>query len=138
MLHGIKVVELNGRTPQHKRKSVLEEFRSSTREAGAHVLILSKVGTVGLNLACANIMIIAVSLLFYVQFHVSNYLKDTLWSALDDEQLRGRIYRYLQQKTVHFYRLIARGTPDVFLNNIAFDKGTFHQAFVGIDNHSRK
>ncbi|KAI6138975.1 P-loop containing nucleoside triphosphate hydrolase protein [Pisolithus tinctorius] len=121
-LHGVKALELHGKLSPAKRKSVLNEFRRSTREAGARVLILSMVGMVGLNLACANIMIIA----------------DTLWSALEDEQLRGRIYRYPQQKRVHFYRLVARGTPDVFLNNIAFDKGNLHKAFVGMDDQSRK
>lgn len=75
---------------------------------------------------------------FHVKVHVLMSAQDTLWSALDDEQLRGRIYRYPQKKTVHFYRLVARGTPDVFLNNIAFDKGMLHQAFVGIDSHSRR
>ncbi|KIN92956.1 hypothetical protein M404DRAFT_172153, partial [Pisolithus tinctorius Marx 270] len=121
-LHGVKALELHGKLSPAKRKSVLNEFCRSTRVAGARVLILSMVGMVGLNLACANIMIIA----------------DTLWSALEDEQLRGRIYRYPQQKRVHFYRLVARGTPDVFLNNIAFDKGNLHKAFVGMDDQSRK
>ncbi|KAI6116603.1 P-loop containing nucleoside triphosphate hydrolase protein [Pisolithus croceorrhizus] len=120
-LHGIRALELHGKIGPPKRKSVLNEFRSSTRDAGARVLILSQVGMVGLNLACANIMIIA----------------DTLWSALEDEQLRGRIYRYPQQKEVLFYRLVARGTPDVFLNNIAFDKGNLHKAFVGMDEQSK-
>ncbi|KIK23571.1 hypothetical protein PISMIDRAFT_100380 [Pisolithus microcarpus 441] len=121
-LHGIRALELHGRIGPAKRKSVLNEFRSSTRDAGARVLILSQVGMVGLNLACANVMIIA----------------DTLWSALEDEQLRGRIYRYPQQKEVLFYRLVARGMPDVFLNNIAFDKGNLHKAFIGMDEQSRK
>jgi hypothetical protein len=49
---------------------------------------------------------------------------------MDDEQLRGRIYRYPQQKQVHIYRLIAQGTPDVFLNTLAFTKGHMQQAFV--------
>ncbi|KAI6162766.1 P-loop containing nucleoside triphosphate hydrolase protein, partial [Pisolithus thermaeus] len=120
-LYGIKALELHGKISPAKRKSVLNEFRSSTHDTGSRVLILSLVGMVGLNLACANIMIIA----------------DTLWSALEDEQLRGRIYRYPQQKVVLFYRLVARGTPDVFLNNIAFDKGNLHKAFVGMDEQSR-
>jgi SNF2 family DNA or RNA helicase len=60
-----------------------------------------------------------------------------MWSALDDEQLRGRIYRFPQQKIVRFYRLVARGTPDVFLNNLAFDKGMLHNAFIGIDDNTR-
>ncbi|KAI5982172.1 P-loop containing nucleoside triphosphate hydrolase protein [Pisolithus albus] len=120
-LYGIKALELHGKIGPAKRKLVLNEFRSSTRDAGSRVLILSQVGMVGLNLACANIMIIA----------------DTLWSALEDEQLRGRIYRYPQQKEVLFYRLVARGTPDIFLNNIAFDKGNLHKAFVGMDEQTR-
>ncbi|KAI6029955.1 P-loop containing nucleoside triphosphate hydrolase protein [Pisolithus microcarpus] len=106
-LHGIRALELHGRIGPAKRKSVLNEFRSSTRDAGARVLILSQVGM------------------------------DTLWSALEDEQLRGRIYRYPQQKEVLVYRLVARGMPDVFLNNIAFDKGNLHKAFIGMDEQSR-
>ncbi|KAG8214947.1 hypothetical protein J3R82DRAFT_10137 [Butyriboletus roseoflavus] len=117
-LYGIQALELHGKMHPNKRKLVLNEFRSSNHTTGARVLILSMVGTVGLNLACANIMVVA----------------DTLWSVLDDEQLRGRIYRYPQQKQVHFYRLVTRGTPDVFLNNIAFDKGMLHLAFVGLND----
>ncbi|KAI5984880.1 P-loop containing nucleoside triphosphate hydrolase protein [Pisolithus albus] len=107
-LYGIKALELHGKIGPAKRKLVLNEFRSSTRDAGSRVLILSQVGM------------------------------DTLWSALEDEQLRGRIYRYPQQKEVLFYRLVARGTPDIFLNNIAFDKGNLHKAFVGMDEQTRK
>ncbi|KAI6041178.1 hypothetical protein EDC04DRAFT_2893393 [Pisolithus marmoratus] len=120
-LHGIASLELHGKISPIKCKLVLNEFWSSTCNTGARVLILSLVGMVGLNLACANVMIIA----------------DTLWSALEDEQLRGQIYRYPQQKEVLFYRLVAHGTPDVFLNNIAFDKGNLHKAFVGMDEQSR-
>ncbi|KAF9222839.1 hypothetical protein BS17DRAFT_818147 [Gyrodon lividus] len=76
------------------RKTILNEFRALTRDAGACVLILSSVGTVGLNLACANIMVIA--------------------SALDDKQLRGRIYWYPQPK--HW---------------------NLHKPFLGLDDRSR-
>lgn len=101
------------------------------------MLILSTVGAVGLNLASANIMIIVVRMAFVVRHYTDALCQDTLWSALDDEQLRGRIYRFPQQKIVRFYRLVARGTPDVFLNNIAFDKGMLHNAFIGINDNSR-
>ncbi|KAI6029042.1 P-loop containing nucleoside triphosphate hydrolase protein [Pisolithus microcarpus] len=114
-LYGIEVIELNGTMTLKKRQAAIDDFRTSTRMSGHRVLIISNVGMVGLNLACANIMVIV----------------DTTWSALDDEQLRGRIFRYPQKKQVHFYRLIALGTPDVFLNNISFDKGQLHSAFVG-------
>ncbi|KAG8220603.1 hypothetical protein J3R82DRAFT_2841 [Butyriboletus roseoflavus] len=66
-LHGIKTLKLKGWTLQNKWKKVFQEFQSSTHTAGLCVLILSMVGLIGLNLACANIMIIA--------------------SALDNEQL---------------------------------------------------
>lgn len=71
-LYGIKSVEFNGKTPHAKRKKVLNEFRRSTPKAGARVLILSTVGAVGLNLACANIMIIVVrtSLIFDHRAHL--------------------------------------------------------------------
>jgi SNF2 family DNA or RNA helicase len=62
-LHGIHALELNGQTPMRKRKGILDEFRSSTRPKGTRVLILSGVGMVGLNLACANIMLVMVSAL---------------------------------------------------------------------------
>ncbi|KAI9457025.1 P-loop containing nucleoside triphosphate hydrolase protein [Boletus coccyginus] len=100
-LYDVKAIELNGSMTLKKRQAALDDFRTSTRDNGHRVLILSNVGM------------------------------DTTWSALDDEQLRGRIFRYPQQKQVHFYRLIALGTPDVFLNNISFDKGQLHSAFVG-------
>ncbi|KIK74535.1 hypothetical protein PAXRUDRAFT_175455, partial [Paxillus rubicundulus Ve08.2h10] len=113
-LYGISATQLNGSMSPKKRVDALKLFRTSTRTNGPRVLILSNVGLVGLNLACANVMVI-----------------HTTWSALDDEQLRGRIFRYPQRKQVHVYRLIAVGTPDVFLNNISFDKGQLHSAFVG-------
>jgi hypothetical protein len=43
-----------------KRKTILDDFRSSAGTKGARVLILSGVGTVVLNLACANIMVVVV------------------------------------------------------------------------------
>ncbi|KAG1786495.1 P-loop containing nucleoside triphosphate hydrolase protein, partial [Suillus variegatus] len=107
-LHGILAVELNGKTPMHRRKAVLENFRVSTRESGPRVLILSGVGA------------------------------DTLWSEQDDRQLRGRIYRHPQTKMVHIYRAIALRTADVFLNNISFSKGAMHEAFIGADKEISK
>ncbi|KAG1741027.1 P-loop containing nucleoside triphosphate hydrolase protein [Suillus occidentalis] len=120
-LHDVLAVELNGKTPMNKRNAVLGEFRSSTRKSGPRVLILSGVGMVGLNLACANIMVVM----------------DTLWSEQDDRQLRGRIYRHPQNKPVHIYRAIALRTADVFLNNISFSKGAMHEAFIGTDQEIR-
>ncbi|KIK74664.1 hypothetical protein PAXRUDRAFT_37029 [Paxillus rubicundulus Ve08.2h10] len=114
-LYGISATQFNGSMSPKKRVDALKLFRMSTRTNEPRVLILSNVGLVGLNLACANVMVIV----------------DTTWSALNDEQLQGRIFRYPQRKQVHVYCLIAVGTPDMFLNNISFDKGQLHSAFVG-------
>ncbi|KAG2343746.1 hypothetical protein BDR05DRAFT_883628 [Suillus weaverae] len=107
-LHDILAVELNGKTPMNKRNAVLGAFRTSTRESGPRVLIMSGVGM------------------------------DTLWSEQDDRQLRGRIYRHPQTKPVHIYRAIALRTADVFLNNISFSKGAMHEAFTGADQEISK
>ncbi|KAG1851648.1 P-loop containing nucleoside triphosphate hydrolase protein [Suillus subluteus] len=56
---------------------------------------------------------------------------DSLWSATDEGQLIGRIYRPPQPKTVHIYRIVAADTQDVFLNNISFSKAAILDAFTG-------
>ncbi|EIW75348.1 hypothetical protein CONPUDRAFT_66102, partial [Coniophora puteana RWD-64-598 SS2] len=115
-LYGIKTLVLHGGHQPPQRAAILREFRESGRE-GPRVLILSSAGAVGLNIDCANLMIIM----------------DTLWSGLEDEQLRGRIWRYPQSKHVVFYRLVALDTPDVFLNTISFNKARIHDAFTNAD-----
>jgi SNF2 family DNA or RNA helicase len=123
-----------------KRNTVLGAFRTSTRESGPRVLILSGVGMVGLNLACANIMVVMVCSIstFDISTRVLTSRQDTLWSEQDDRQLRGRIYRHPQTKPVHIYRAIALRTADVFLNNISFSKGAMHEAFTGSDKDFSK
>lgn len=60
-----------------------------------------------------------------------------MWSAQEDSQLIGRVWRYPQAKQVHVYRLIAWNTPDVFLNRISFDKATMMKAFTGMTGPMR-
>ncbi|KAJ2985714.1 hypothetical protein NUW54_g10059 [Trametes sanguinea] len=78
---------------------------------------MSNVGTVGLNIAFANIVVIV----------------DNLWSAQEMEQLIGRVWRHPQSKQVLIYSLIAVGTSDVFLNTISRDKGTMQSGFMNTD-----
>ncbi|RDB30571.1 DNA repair and recombination protein RAD54 [Hypsizygus marmoreus] len=112
-LYGITdIVECNGNMSPAARNKALEQFNDPN---GPRVLLLSSVGMTGLNLQIANIMII----------------NDTLWSAQEDRQLIGRIWRQPQGKQVIIYRLIAKKTADVFLNNISFDKSVMHNSFTG-------
>jgi SNF2 family DNA or RNA helicase len=57
--NGIKVVTMHGSMSQNKRVELLKEFRNCNRD-GACVLLISNVGSVGLNISCANIVIIVV------------------------------------------------------------------------------
>jgi hypothetical protein len=99
---------------------------------------MSNIGLTGLNLPCANILIIVVSIFFSqspaLVLAISPslmLLQDSLWSATDEGQLIGRIYRPPQPKTVHIYRIVAADTQDVFLNNISFSKAAILDAFTG-------
>jgi SNF2 family DNA or RNA helicase len=52
--HGIAVLVFDGKTNFENRNRVIEEFTTSQN---ARVLLFSKVGTVGINLVCADILI---------------------------------------------------------------------------------
>ncbi|KAI0681777.1 P-loop containing nucleoside triphosphate hydrolase protein [Cerioporus squamosus] len=109
--NGIKFVEIHGQRTLKQRVKDLHTFKTSP---DVRVLLLSQVGTVGLNVAFANILI----------------TMDTLWSAQEDAQLIGRLWRHPQKKIVINYRTILNDTPDVFVNTICRDKALLHEAFV--------
>jgi hypothetical protein len=130
-LHGIDCLEVHGYMSPKDRNAAIAAFKASGRN-GPCVLLLSQVGLTGLNLPVAHILVMLVC-----PFPCINKCsrlrfepQGTLWSAQDDHQLIGRVWRQPQKKTVLVYRLIANRTPDVFLNNISFDKGTMLDAFT--------
>lgn len=53
-----------------------------------------------------------------------------MWSALEELQMEGRLYRRLQRAWVLIYNLVVTHSPDVFLNNLSFSKGMMHSAFL--------
>ncbi|PCH39636.1 hypothetical protein WOLCODRAFT_85980, partial [Wolfiporia cocos MD-104 SS10] len=99
---GIKFMTLTGIDLLKDHAKMLKAFWDTTHE-DAWVLIISGAGMMGLNIAFVNIL-------------------DTLWSAQEDVQLIGRVWRHPQTKLVEVYRLIVAGTPNVFLNNISFER----------------
>ncbi|KAI9057594.1 hypothetical protein FKP32DRAFT_1552356, partial [Trametes sanguinea] len=100
--NGFEFEEIQGRATPPQRAATLKAFQQGTKQ----VLLMSNVGTVGLNIAFANIVIIM----------------DNLWSAQETEQLMGRVWRHPQQKKTIEYHVIADGTSDVFIGGISFDK----------------
>ncbi|KAG1772200.1 P-loop containing nucleoside triphosphate hydrolase protein [Suillus placidus] len=113
-LNSVRTLQMHGKLSMSARTNIISQFKSSGRD-GPRVLIMSNIGLTGLNLPCANILIIV----------------DSLWSTTDEGQLIGRIYRPPQPKTVHIYRIVAADTQDVFLNNISFSKAAILDAFMG-------
>lgn len=61
--HNIETMEVHGAKSRKSRSETLKAFRESTRPS---VLIVSSVGTTGLNLDCACILIVAVNVLFFI------------------------------------------------------------------------
>jgi SNF2 family DNA or RNA helicase len=131
-VHGIESALFTGLQTPGVREANLMEFRRSTRTEGPRVLIMSTVGVFGLNLACANIMIVLVSFISLVMSssEFNRVLQSSLWSALEDTQLIARLHRKPQVKQVEIYRLFARGTADLLLNNLAVSKEELSRAFL--------
>jgi superfamily II DNA or RNA helicase len=61
-----------------------------------------------------------------------------MWSAQEYQQLVGRIHRYPQTKRVVVYRLIAKHSPDMFLNRLSQDKAQIFAAFVSAPKRMSK
>lgn len=116
----------------------LANFKSE--EPGtARVMLLSNVGTTGLNLDFANVLIIIVShLVLTLTLATNARSQDALWSVMEDLQLQGRLKRYPQSKQCEIYRLIGARTADEVINKLSTGKGVIHELFTGAPLAFRK
>ena len=130
---------LNGHQGEPQRSAAIQRFKDAGRDK-PRVLLMSSVGIVGLNLTCAHIVIFLVSAQLCIPSALSIMisLQDTLWSAQEDSQTIGRVWRKGQQRRVLVYRLIVLGTSDVFLNSLAFSKELMHLAFINAPTSVRE
>jgi SNF2 family DNA or RNA helicase len=112
-----------------ERRKSIDLFKTSEIH---NILILSNVGMVGLNLACANILIMVVSNITYFRPIQSLIVpQDSLWSAMEEAQLIGRLHRYPQKRDIVVYRLLACDTFDVWLHQVSATKGSFLEWLAG-------
>ncbi|KAH9019722.1 P-loop containing nucleoside triphosphate hydrolase protein [Lactarius pseudohatsudake] len=118
--HDIQAFKIDGRAEQEETVKILEEFKNSRRD-GPRVLLISNASSIGLNIACANILIIV----------------DVLRSVMSDQQLIGRVWCHPQSKRVHIYRLVGERSPDVFLNTLSFTEGYITESFLNSDHRIR-
>ncbi|KAF8054476.1 P-loop containing nucleoside triphosphate hydrolase protein [Lyophyllum atratum] len=111
-LHGVPSLTLNGKMSVEQRNKHVRDFYNDAHPA--RVLIFSSVGSAGLNLAIADVVI------FF----------DQPWSAQDIQQTRGRAHRQPQKKTVKVIHLLASDSADLLMSNVAQGKRDMFHAFV--------
>ncbi|RXW12447.1 hypothetical protein EST38_g13407 [Candolleomyces aberdarensis] len=113
-LYGIEVLSICGRDSFEQRAKVVKKFNEDPKY---RVLIFSKVGSTGLNLTRASFIIFL----------------DQPWSAQDERQIIGRVWRQLQRRVVTAIHLLASDTADITLSSLAQGKKSMLDAFLTTD-----
>ncbi|KAG8688477.1 hypothetical protein FRC11_005391, partial [Ceratobasidium sp. 423] len=102
-LVGLQSAEYDGRMTPETRDETLKQFES---DDNIRVLLMSNVGTTGLNLTMASVIIFL----------------SGLWSGMEIKQTIGRVWRPGQTLPVIIHHIFAPGTADVVLAALAGDK----------------
>lgn len=103
---------LSGLQKQDERDNIVTQFTQSA-DVDTRVLLFSSVGATGLNMAEANRLI--------------HY--DSNWSAVEQDQINGRVWRFGQKHEVEIYHLLALDTADIAMHTLANDK---HSLVAGL------
>lgn len=125
----IKYIEINGSKRTSMRSKDIEKFRTSGRN-GPRVCLLSNVGTMGLNLPQANILVALVSFCLLHPYSLTHIKQDQMWSHQELLQLIGRIWRHPQKKQVLVYQPCLEHATDMFLSVLSFSKNALLAAFT--------
>jgi SWI/SNF-related matrix-associated actin-dependent regulator 1 of chromatin subfamily A len=116
----IEFVRLDGRTNVEDRQSILDAFHERTE---IPVFLLStKAGGAGINLACANRVIIF----------------DSSFNPQEDVQAENRAHRVGQTREVEIYRLVTKGTIEEQIYALGQTKLALDQAVAGEDGADAK
>lgn len=118
---------INGSLTYQQRAKIVAKFKA---DPTFRVLIFSKVGTVGLNLTEADILIFLVCYLLMNHLFPLTFVQDQQWSDSENDQAIGRLYRQGQQRPVTIFHVLASGSIDFFLYALAKSKGTMSEAFL--------
>ncbi|EJD35404.1 hypothetical protein AURDEDRAFT_130637 [Auricularia subglabra TFB-10046 SS5] len=111
-LYGITVCTIDGSRRADQRADTLQSWRDDVQGA---VLIISAVGSAGLNLQEADVLIIL----------------DPTWSSSDTAQLEGRIRRKGQQSRTIVYELKTENSADTVIYAIGEPKKDINDMFLG-------
>ncbi|KAG8734940.1 hypothetical protein FRC10_011203 [Ceratobasidium sp. 414] len=102
-LEGIESVKYDGSMSPTNRNKALHKFEA---EENITVLLISSVGTTGLNLTMASVVIFL----------------SGLWSGMEIKQTIGRLWRAGQIEIVIVHHIFTPGTADILLASLAGDK----------------
>ncbi|KAF5359465.1 hypothetical protein D9756_003663 [Leucocoprinus leucothites] len=114
-LYGVKNIAISGKIQFKQRDKRIKQFYDDSDPA--RVLIFSSVGSAGLNLAIADVVI----------------LFDQPWSSQDECQIIGRAHRQPQDREVKVIYLHAKDSADPLIWEMARGKSAMFDAFVNKD-----
>jgi SWI/SNF-related matrix-associated actin-dependent regulator of chromatin subfamily A containing DEAD/H box 1 len=118
--HGIRFLRLDGNTPVADRQALLDEFYE---DESIHVFMLStKSGGAGINLACANKVVIF----------------DQSFNPQDDVQAENRAHRVGQTREVEVIRLVTKGTIEEHIHALGNSKLELDRMVSGEDETGTK
>lgn len=110
---GIKFLRLDGNTPIAARQDWIDKFHQD--ESYKVFMLSTRSGGTGINLACANKVIIF----------------DASFNPQDDMQAENRAHRFGQTREVEIIRLISRGTVEEQIHTLCEGKLALEGAVTG-------
>lgn len=116
----IEFVRIDGTTRVEDRQAIMDTFHE--REEIPVFLLSTKAGGAGINLACANKVIIF----------------DSSFNPQEDVQAENRAHRVGQLRDVEVFRFVTRDTIEVQMYNLGQTKLALDQAVVGEDEGDAK
>lgn len=110
---GMRFFRLDGQTPMHERQDMIDQFYADPEIT---VFLLStKAGGAGINLACANKVVIF----------------DSSFNPQDDIQAENRAHRVGQTREVEVIRLVTRGTIEEQIHALGETKLALDERVAG-------
>lgn len=119
---------VNGTQTLEERDQTVVAFQ---RNKDCQVLLLSNVGSVGLNLTTATVVILFVGP-YFVTKPMLICMQDQCWARMLVNQVIGRAWHLGQTKEVVVYNLVCNKTVDCLMTDCVWDKAFMLEQFLAI------
>jgi hypothetical protein len=125
-VYGVDAAAINGTQTVDERDRTVAGFQ---RDKKCRVLLFSNVGSVGLNLTAAAVVILFVSLCCFNETTLT-CMQDQCWSNMLVNQVIGRAWRLGQTEEVIVYNLVCNQTVDCLMTDCAWGKASMLEQFL--------